>query len=164
MGFGTGLNALLTLIQAEKLKCKVIYTTIEQFPLAQAITGQLNYCDKLSRPDMQNIFHELHSCAWEKEIPVTPFFTIKKIKTSLTDYSPDEYFDIIYYDAFAPLAQPELWTKEIFEKLYPTGGMLVTYCSKSEVQRAMKAAGYSIEKLPGPPGKREMIRAHHSKV
>lgn len=156
MGFGTGLNALLTLTEAEKLQCRTSYTAVELYPLEKEITDQLNY------PDPANALQQLHACEWNKEIHITPFFSFKKIYTSLQEYPSHQLFDIIYYDAFAPNAQPELWTKEIFEKLYAMllpGGLLVTYCSKGDVQRAMKAAGFTIEKLPGPPGKREMVRA-----
>lgn len=151
MGFGTGLNALLTLQEAKKLQRKVIYTAIELYPLEKEIIDQLNYS-----------YPALHACEWEKEIQLTPFFSIEKIKASLFDFSISRPFNLIYYDAFAPSAQPELWTKAIFEKIYKMllpGGMLVTYCSKGDVQRAMKAAGLIVEKVPGPPGKREMIRA-----
>jgi tRNA U34 5-methylaminomethyl-2-thiouridine-forming methyltransferase MnmC len=167
MGFGTGLNALLTLTEAERLGCKVVYVTIEQFPLEQDIFTRLNYCAHSERPGLQNAFLQMHTCEWEKEISITPFFTIKKLKTSLAGFAATERYDLVYYDAFAPAAQPELWTKEIFEKLNQVlarGGLLVTYCSKGEVQRAMKAAGFTVEKIPGPPGKREMIRAHYSNV
>ena len=159
MGFGTGLNALLTLMEAERLQRKVFYTAIESNPLDADMTSQLNYCDQLNRPDLKNAFTILHTCNWDKDISISAFFTIKKLKTSLQEFSTNQIFDIIYYDAFAPNAQPELWTKEIFEKLYHMGGLLVTYCSKGEVQRAMKAAGFTVEKLPGAPGKREMVRA-----
>lgn len=167
MGFGTGLNALLTLIEAERLQCNVIYHSVELYPLEEDMINRLNYCDQLSRPDLKNAFLELHSAEWEKEKLITPFFTLRKSKTSLADYTASTSFHIIYYDAFAPNAQPELWTTEIFEQLYKMllpGGLLVTYCSKSEVRRAMKAAGFTVEKIPGPPGKREMVRGHHSKL
>jgi tRNA U34 5-methylaminomethyl-2-thiouridine-forming methyltransferase MnmC len=164
MGFGTGLNVLLTFAAAERLGCKVAYVTIEQFPLEEDIFTRLNYCDLLERPDLQPAFLQMHTCAWEKETSITPFFTIKKIKTDLAGFSTTQHFDLVYYDAFAPKAQPELWTKEVFEKLYAMGNLLVTYCSKGDVQRAMKAAGFTVDKLSGPPGKREMIRAHYSNV
>lgn len=163
MGFGTGLNALLTVLDAEKLQQKICYTAVEAYPLEKSFTDQLNYCEQLSRPDLQPVFNQLHSAPWEEEIILTPFFTLKKIHADLNNFSPDQIFHLIYYDAFAPNAQPELWTEEIFKKLYQTlvpGGILVTYCSKGDVQRAMKAAGFRVEKLPGPPGKREMVRAH----
>lgn len=156
MGFGTGLNALLTLMEAEKLQRRILYTAIEPFPLEEEIVHQLNYI-----PERKNTFLPLHSCEWEKEIAMSPFFTFKKCNTSLTAFSSPQNFDVIYYDAFAPNAQPELWTQEIFEKLYrmlAPAGLLVTYCSKGEVQRAMKSVGFKVEKLAGPPGKREMLR------
>jgi tRNA U34 5-methylaminomethyl-2-thiouridine-forming methyltransferase MnmC len=167
MGFGTGLNALLTLMEAEKLQRKIFYHAVELYPLEKDMIDQLNYCDQLQRPDLKNVFLELHSAEWEKEKLIAPFFTLRKSKTSLANYSSSTSFHIIYYDAFAPSAQPELWTKEIFEQLYKMllpGGLLVTYCSKSEVRHAMKAAGFTVEKIPGPPGKREMARGHHSNV
>jgi tRNA U34 5-methylaminomethyl-2-thiouridine-forming methyltransferase MnmC len=164
VGFGTGLNALLTLKEAEKLQRKVFYTAIESNPLDAEVISQLNYVDLLNSPGLKNAFSKMHSCGWENEIFISPFFLIQKIKTTLQDFSTSQHFNVVFYDAFAPNAQPELWTKEIFEKLFHMGNVLVTYCSKGEVQRAMKSAGYIIEKLTGPPGKREMIRAHHSNV
>lgn len=162
MGFGTGLNALLTLIDAEESKQPIHYYSVELFPLNNEEVKQLNYCDKLQRPGLQPLFEQLHSCEWEKDVAITNHFTFHKTNTDLINLSIDQHFNLIYYDAFAPGAQPELWTATVFEKLYKLllpGGILVTYCSKSDVQRAMKAAGFIIEKIPGPPGKREMIRA-----
>ncbi|HEX2630896.1 MAG TPA: tRNA (5-methylaminomethyl-2-thiouridine)(34)-methyltransferase MnmD [Chitinophagaceae bacterium] len=162
MGFGTGLNALLTLIDAEEKKQPVYYYSVELFPLNNEEVNQLNYCNELNRSALQPLFEQLHNCEWEKDIRITNHFTIHKTNTDLTHLSTPGRFNLIYYDAFAPGAQPELWTASVFEKLYNLllpGGILVTYCSKSDVQRAMKAAGFGIEKIPGPPGKREMIRA-----
>jgi tRNA U34 5-methylaminomethyl-2-thiouridine-forming methyltransferase MnmC len=162
MGFGTGLNALLTLIEADKVKQPVHYTVIELHPLDQSEIKSLNYCEQSRQSVYQASFEKLHSCEWEKDIVVNSSFTFHKTKADLLDFSTHQLFNLIYYDAFAPIAQPELWTKNIFEKLYglmSPGGTLVTYCSKGDVQRAMKAAGFKIEKLPGPIGKREMIRA-----
>ena len=169
MGFGTGLNALLSFIEAEKNHVKIHYTTVELFPLQENEITSLNYCEQLHRKDVEPIFYQLHQCEWEKDIPIAPYFTIHKVKTSLLKFktSPLEsletkLYDLIYYDAFAPAAQPELWTKEVFEKLFSMllpGGILVTYSSKGDVRRAMQAAGFTVEKIPGPPGKREMVRA-----
>ncbi|RYZ60273.1 MAG: SAM-dependent methyltransferase, partial [Chitinophagaceae bacterium] len=100
--------------------------------------------------------------AWNEAVQVNDFFTLQKLHTELAAFSPSRPYDLVYYDAFAPSAQPELWTKEVFEKLYGmmrTNGVLVTYCSKGDVRRALQAAGFSVEKVPGPPGKREMLRA-----
>ncbi|HYC40505.1 MAG TPA: tRNA (5-methylaminomethyl-2-thiouridine)(34)-methyltransferase MnmD [Chitinophagaceae bacterium] len=162
IGFGTGLNALLTLIESEKTGLEIHYTAIEPFPLGEDEVRQLNYCAQLGRPELQPVFDELHRCEWEKTHRMNPGFGFTKIKSTLQDYSATSRFDLVYYDAFAPSAQPELWTQEIFEKLYTwmsPGGILVTYCSKGSVRRAMQAAGFLVEKLPGPVGKREMVRA-----
>jgi tRNA U34 5-methylaminomethyl-2-thiouridine-forming methyltransferase MnmC len=165
MGLGTGLNALLTLIEAEKTNKKVYYTALELYPLELQGINQLNYCTQLDRKELQPVFEQMHHCEWEKDISIMPYFTLNKRNTDLIDFTTDLRFHLIYFDAFAPGAQPQLWTKEIFEKLYKllfTGGMLVTYCSKSDVRRNMLAAGFAVEKVQGPPGKREMLRAVRS--
>lgn len=162
MGFGTGLNALLTLIGMQKWNRKCYYETIELFPLEYKEVKSLNYCKQLARGDVQTLFERLHSCEWEKEITITPNFSFKKSKTNLLTFETSKPFHLIYFDAFDPNAQPELWTKEIFEKMFSIlnpGGILVTYSSKGIVRRALQAAGFSVEKLSGPPGKREIIRA-----
>jgi tRNA U34 5-methylaminomethyl-2-thiouridine-forming methyltransferase MnmC len=160
MGLGTGLNALLTLIEAEKISQPVHYTALELYPLEKQEIDSLNYCEQLDRKDLT--FELLHQCEWGREVHITSHFTLKKIQADLVNFSTPQSFNLVYFDAFAPTAQPELWTKEVFEKIYnmmQPGGILVTYCSKGDVRRAMQAAGLSIEKIPGPPGKREMVRA-----
>ncbi len=165
MGFGTGLNALLTLIEAEASKFTAHYTTVELFPLKPAEITSLNYCTQLQREDLQLLFEQLHLAEWEKDLAITSYLTIHKSLSNLIDFSPVESFkpcDLIFYDAFAPSVQPDLWTTSIFEKLYRLllpGGALLTYCSKADVRRSMQAGGFSIEKIPGPWGKREMVRA-----
>lgn len=162
MGFGTGLNALLTIIETKNLQCKVLYEAVEAFPLEESITQKLNYCEALAQELWQPVFESLHTSEWNKTQQITDLFSLKKIHAALADYTPTEPVNIIFYDAFAPAAQPELWTKEVFEKLLnilAPDGILVTYCSKGDVRRALLAAGFNVEKIPGPPGKREMIRA-----
>lgn len=165
MGFGTGLNALLTLIKAEAAKKLIHYTAIELYPLEAEHVTSLNYCQQLNRNDLAPIFENLHTLAWEEEIPVTSYFKLRKSKEDLLNFEspqPRQQFHLIFFDAFAPTAQPQLWTISVFEKLFALllpGGLLVTYCSKGEVRRAMQAAGFKVEKLAGPPGKREMVRA-----
>ena len=162
VGFGTGLNALLTIIEAEKLQKEIHYETVEPFPLGSSETRSLNYCKQLGREELQPVFEQLHSCKWEKKINITANFLFKKTRSNLLNFETSETFKLIYFDAFAPSTQPELWTNEIFEKMFAMlepGGILVTYCSKGDVRRAMQAAGFIVEKLPGPKGKREMIRA-----
>ena len=161
VGFGTGLNALLTLIEADKNMSRIYYTAIEPFPLNETEIKQLNYCQQLNQPHYQPLFEKMHQCGWEEMYEITNYFRLTKTKCTLLDFSTDNLFYIIYFDAFAPTAQPELWTKEVFEKLYSLlneDGILVTYCSKSIVRKAMQAAGFKVEKIPGPWGKREMLR------
>lgn len=160
MGFGTGLNAYLTLLKAKKIKTKVVYTTIETLPFSEKETGSFNYPELLNAP--VEVFQKLHKSDWNKYVSITENFRLQKIKDDLIAHSFKEHFDVIYYDAFAPRAQPELWTEEVFKKLFRMllpGGILVTYCSKGDVRRALMAAGFSVEKIPGPRGKREMVRA-----
>jgi tRNA U34 5-methylaminomethyl-2-thiouridine-forming methyltransferase MnmC len=164
MGLGTGLNALLTLLEAEKNQQLIHYTALELFPLEQEAIQSLNYCDQLNRKDLQPFFEQLHTCDWEKEISISPHFILKKSRTDLLNFNPldSQHWDLVYFDAFAPSAQPALWTQQVFEKLYnmlAPGGLLTTYCSKGDVRRAMQAARFKVEKIPGPPGKREMVRA-----
>jgi len=161
MGFGTGLNAFLTAIKAETKNIKIQYTAIEQFPITTTQADKLNYVEHLGHKE---IFEKIHSAPWDEEIIITNNFKLKKENTNLLNHSTSQQFSLIYYDAFAPSAQPELWTKEVFEKLYSMlspHGILVTYCSKGDVRRAMIAAGFNVKKLPGAPGKREMLRAAH---
>ena len=160
MGFGTGLNALLTAIWAEKNQVAFEYTSIELFPLSKEELNALNYAEILE--DEQHYFQKIHAAEWGVSNTISPFFKLLKQQTSLLDYIPVNTFDLIYFDAFAPKIQPELWTTEVFSKLYNllnSGGVLTTYCSKSDVRRSMVAAGFTVEKIPGPPHKREMVRA-----
>ena len=162
VGFGTGLNALLTLIEAGKHKNRIYYTAIEPYPLDQQTIDQLNYCEQLNKPNDKPLFEKMHLCDWKEMIEITHYFGLTKMKCDLADYTTQEQYFIIYFDAFAPNAQPALWTKEVFDKMYSMlepGGILVTYCSTGDVRRNMIAAGFAVEKLPGPLRKREMLRA-----
>lgn len=162
MGLGTGLNALLTMIEAEKLNLPVFYTALEAFPLDVATADSLNYCHLLNRNELKGDFIKLHECEWNKTVALSETVSLHKVNISLQNYEPSVKFDLVYYDAFAPAAQPELWTAEIFSKLFnlmAEGGVLVTYCSKGDVRRALQTAGFVVTKIPGPPGKREMLRA-----
>jgi tRNA U34 5-methylaminomethyl-2-thiouridine-forming methyltransferase MnmC len=167
IGFGTGLNALLTCLEAEKLNLKINYTSIEAFPLDNVLINELNYAELLSAKEkekshLQTIFNELHSCEWEKEISISKNFTLHKIKNTLQEIKFEKSFDLIYFDAFGPRVQPEMWTEELFSKIYNVtkpNGCLVTYCAKGEVKRTLKKVGFTVETLPGPPRKREMVRA-----
>ncbi len=166
MGFGTGLNALLTLIESEKLQQPVYYETVEAYPLTESEYQALNYCKQLKLEQYQPLFERLHAMDWEIETTITDFFTFKKSMHRLADHFSNRQFHIVYFDAFAPDAQPELWTTEIFTKIFSMlapGGILVTYCSKTVVRKAMMAAGFTVHKIPGPPHKREIVRAVKNK-
>lgn len=165
MGFGTGLNALLTYAESLIPKRSVYYESIEDFPLERSIFQQLNYCAQMERNDLSAAFSAMQEANWDIQTEISPQFHLHKRKGSLTTYQPGQLFHLVYFDAFAPTTQPELWTAEIFrmlhDMLYP-GGMLTTYCSKSIVRRAMMEAGFTVHKIPGPPRKREMVRATRS--
>ena len=162
MGFGTGLNALLTLAEAEKNQQKIYYETIEPYPLEKSTIELLNYCIQLQRPDLEPLFTLMHDCEWNTSVSVTPYFSFIKKQTNLAAFSTNQLFNIVFFDAFAPDIQPDLWTAAVFKKLYTameTNAVLTTYCSKSIVRKAMTEAGLKVEKIPGPPHKREMVRA-----
>jgi tRNA U34 5-methylaminomethyl-2-thiouridine-forming methyltransferase MnmC len=163
MGFGTGLNALVTIDQAVKYGLAIHYEAVEAFPLVELSPDEFNYSSMMETSDLAEFFRKFHNGPWNEWFSVSDFFSLKKSAIRLQDYPmPEAPFDLIYYDAFAPGAQPELWTVEIFRQLYDMTapeGILVTYCSKGDVRRAMIAAGWEVEKIPGPPGKREMLRA-----
>ncbi len=158
MGFGTGLNALLTWKLADHLGSVVHYTGLEAYPVEPAAQRLLNY-DTLVR---KQGFDLLHACSWEEQHQLSAFFSFTKHEGFLHRYQADSAYDLVYYDAFSPGAQPELWTVEIFERIsemMTAGAFLVTYSSKGSVRRALAAAGFSVEKHPGPKWKREVIRA-----
>ncbi len=159
MGFGTGLNALLTAIYSDQMDLRVKYHSIEAFPLTTDELSSLNYGSLLQQ---EEIFSLLHTTQWNTATTIQPKFELHKHLCKLDAFVTEEKFNLIYYDAFAPTAQPELWTVEVFEELYRllvSEGILVTYCSKGVVRRAMETAGFRVTKLQGPPGKREMVRA-----
>ena len=162
IGFGTGLNALLTYIEAEKNCLKIDYSAIELFPLEEVIYSKLNYTELIQFQNINKIFLQLHQSTWEQRILLSDHFSLKKMKISLKDYLPEkQYFDLIYFDAFGPDVQPDMWTLDIFRKMATCliqGGVMVTYSTKGIVKRNLKEAGFIIEKLPGPVGKREILR------
>lgn len=163
VGFGTGLNALLALQFALNEQIKISYTTLEPYPLEPGIVGQLNYPILLQDEVLKPFFQSLHSSEWDKAIPLDPYFLLHKIKTKLEDFEPEkEQYDVVFFDAFAPNKQAEMWTVAALEKVYlslVTDGVLVTYCAKGQFKRDLKAIGFEVQTLPGPPGKNEMVRA-----
>lgn len=164
IGFGTGLNAFLTLLEAEKTSKKIDYTTLEFYPLSTIDTEELNY-PELIDSSKKYIFEELHKTEWEKWSQVTLYFSLLKRKVDFSrpsDFYSEHKFDVIFFDAFAPEKQPEMWTQEIFDKIYSISSenaILTTYCAKGSVRRMLQAAGFLMERLPGPTGKREILRA-----
>ncbi len=161
IGFGTGLNAFLTLLEAEKKALQVQYHTFEPNPLPLHFIEKLNY-GALIAADKKDLFVQLHETAWDKPEPITTHFVLHKIKADCHKQAFPEETDLVYFDAFAPDKQPEMWNQALFDKLYAAmsaGGILTTYCAKGSVRRMMKEAGYTVERIPAPPGKREMLRA-----
>lgn len=161
IGFGTGLNALLTIEEAEKTQRKTHYTSLERYPLSMEIIQQLDY-PKLVQPQTAAFYLPLHQAPWNEWHEITSHFRLKKEECDFTQLTIKEQYDVIYYDAFAPEKQPEMWTQEIFNQMYEclaTNGILVTYCAKGVVRRMLQSAGFTVERLPGPPnGKREILR------
>lgn len=162
IGFGTGLNTILTFQYAENNNKEIHYSTIETNPLENEIIEKLNYVSELKQNVLKTPFQKIHQSDWEKESKISPNFTLIKINKKIQDFESNQKFDIIYYDAFGPTAQPEMWTKEIFKKLYSLlndNSFIVTYCAKGQVKRDLKSVGFEVIPLPGPPGKREMTLA-----
>ena len=161
IGFGTGLNAYVTLLEASKRNLEIQYTAIEAYPVSIKQATDLNYPAQLE-PDQEGFFLQLHQSDWEKKVSITDLFKLEKLQKNFEEIDFENQFDIIYFDAFAPDAQPELWNESMMEKMYRSlkaDGILTTYCAKGVVKRTMKKVGFHIEALPGPPGKREMTRA-----
>jgi tRNA U34 5-methylaminomethyl-2-thiouridine-forming methyltransferase MnmC len=141
---------------------KIVYHALERFPLPPVMVSKINYPQLLENPNAQSFFDLIHQARWDTPCAITPYFELLKMEQDLLTYQPDSLFDLIYFDAFGPDKQPELWSPQVFEKLgkaTQTGGILTTYSVKGTVKRALKSAGFAIEKIPGPPGKREIIRA-----
>lgn len=163
IGFGTGLNALLTVLEAKKQRRKINYVAVEPEPVEQEIIDNLNYASIIGGTEASGYFKKLHEAGWVYPAFLSDYFIISKIQARLEDITlRDEQFHIIYFDAFGPDVQAELWTETVFAQLYKClkpDGILVTYSCKGTVKRALKAAGFIIEKLPGPAGKREVLRA-----
>lgn len=164
IGFGTGLNAFLSLLEAEKTSRKIDFTSLEFYPIPLQEAEKLNYAE-LIEPSQKNNFRKLHSVEWDKWKQITQYFALQKRFTDFSNpvnFHPENKFDVIFFDAFAPEKQPEMWTQPIFDALFSfcvPDAVLTTYCAKGAVRRMLQAAGFSVERLPGPPGKREILRA-----
>ncbi len=161
LGFGTGLNAFLTAIEAERLNIKVNYESIEKYPLNSEITTSLNYADFFTE-EKSALFAKIHSCDWNQKEKISDNFNLLKIEGDIENYSPSNKYDIIYFDAFGPEKQPELWGPDIISKIAwscKEGGLFLTYSSRGELKRQLKACNFHVEHIQGPPGKREITRA-----
>ena len=159
VGLGTGLNALLAWQWADAQQRPVHYTALERYPLSWQEVSQLQYAHAAE-------LEQIHTAPWEVDVVLSPYFTIKKVECDATGYlqqqATTQQFDVVFFDAFAPEKQPELWSETIFQSLYQTmqaGGVLTTYCAKGCIRRLLQSIGFVMERLPGPPGgKREMLR------
>ena len=161
VGFGTGLNAWLTAIAALEDEVSIQYTTLEKFPIDRATIDQLNYTQDRSVRD-SGLFGAIHEADWNGQVDIHERFSVQKIYVDVFDFvSQQESFNIIFFDAFAPSKQPEMWSPEVLTKMYQcltNGGVLTTYCAQGQFKRDLKAVGFDTESLPGPPGKKEMTR------
>ena len=162
MGFGTGLNAFLTLLFSLKNKLKINYYSIETNPISLEVISALNYPDLIDNVEAKDLFNIIHSSPWDKDIVITPNFTLHKVHSNIQTYTlPQDLFDIVYFDAFAPSKQEEVWSVDVLTKIYDClkqKGTLTTYCAQGQFKRNLKSVGFTVEELPGPPGKKEMTR------
>jgi tRNA U34 5-methylaminomethyl-2-thiouridine-forming methyltransferase MnmC len=161
IGFGTGLNAFLTAIKASSGTRAVHYNTIENYPLPQELTASLNY-HSIMGEEFRELFEMIHSSPWNMEAKICNNFILNKIEGDVTSSIPAGEYDLIYFDAFGPDKQPEMWTMDVFERIAAStkeNGIFVTYSAKGEVKRNLKSCGFNVTLLPGPPGKRQIIRA-----
>lgn len=161
IGFGTGLNAWMSFLEAERAGYTLRYTGVEAYPLPMNVVELLNYPEVLGVGDQRALFLQLHQSE-NQWISLSDRFHVYKKIAFFQDINDQEAFDVIYYDAFAPTAQPELWEEAQLARMYAAlrpGGILTTYCAKGSFKRALRAVGFTLEGLPGPKGKREMTRA-----
>jgi tRNA U34 5-methylaminomethyl-2-thiouridine-forming methyltransferase MnmC len=162
IGFGTGLNAFITFLESIEKKQKIEYVGVEAYPVNAEEVLAMNYVEELEALEFHNIFEKMHKCEWDNKVEICDQFSLTKRKQFFDEIDDFETFDLIYFDAFGYRVQPELWSTEIFQKMYNSlkpNGVLVTYAARGVVKRSMIAVGFTVEKLAGPPGKREMFRA-----
>ncbi len=162
IGFGTGLNAFITFLEAEKRKLNINYVGVEAYPVKPEEVMLLNYVSELKAEDSAKIFKQMHLQSWENEHVISSNFKLTKQQKFFKDIADVSKYNLIYFDAFGATHQPELWTEAIFKIMYnalQNNGILVTYSAKGSVRRAMQSVGFTVERLQGPPGKREMLRA-----
>ena len=162
IGFGTGLNAIITFLEAKKHNLDIYYTGIEAYPVSMEEALEMNYLESLQAVNQQPIFEKMHQSPFAEKVVLSDNFKLEKRNIFFDQITDIEKFDLIYFDAFGYRVQPELWSTEIFQKMYTAlkkDGVLVTYAARGVVKRSMQEVGFTVEKLAGPPGKREMMRA-----
>ncbi len=165
IGFGTGLNAFITYLESKKSNQKIDYYGVEAYPISSEEIFQMNYVSELNVVSESEVFKLIHECEWEINNKISTLFSLTKRKQFIEQINDHDKFDLIYFDAFGYRVQPELWSTDIFRKMYKSlksKGTLVTYAAKGVVKRSLIEVGFKVEKLPGPPGKREMFRATKS--
>jgi tRNA U34 5-methylaminomethyl-2-thiouridine-forming methyltransferase MnmC len=159
IGFGTGLNCFITYLESEK---EIHYVGVEAYPVTAEEIDKMNFISVLKAENERAAFHKIHTVSWDEKHQISDRFFLEKRKQFFEDIKDENAFHLIYFDAFGARVQPQLWTEEIFLKMFNAlkeNGILVTYSAKGSVRRAMQAVGFTVERLPGPPGKREMLRA-----
>ena len=162
IGFGTGLNSFITYLEAKKSNQTIDYVGVEAYPVAVEEALQMNYLKELNANEEVTIFKNMHESIWEEKIAISDDFSLTKRQQLFQDINDEDAFNLIYFDAFGFRVQPELWSLEIFQKMYNAlkiNGVIVTYACRSSIKNAMVECGFKVEKLPGAPGKREMLRA-----
>ncbi len=160
MGFGSGLNALLTMAEAERLKQPVSYVCTELYPISPEVALSANYSALLGKSP--TMFKQIHEAPWGEMVVLSDYFSLTKLNNDLLTLSIPDGIDLVYFDAFDPVAQPDLWSIDVFKKIFSAmvpGGVLVTYSSKGIVKEALRGAGFVVQRLAGPPGKRHMVKA-----
>jgi tRNA U34 5-methylaminomethyl-2-thiouridine-forming methyltransferase MnmC len=167
IGFGTGLNAFITFLESKKRNQSIDYVGVEAYPISADEILSMNYVEELNAVEQSSIFDTMHQSNWEEKIILDDDFTLTKRKQFFEEINDENKFDLIYFDAFGYRVQPELWSTAIFEKMYKAlkpNGVLVTYAARGVVKRSMIEVGFTVEKLAGPPGKREMFRATKNQI
>lgn len=162
VGFGTGLNTFITYLEGKKLKLNIDYVGVEGYPITLEEFLALNYNAQLKVDKTEDVYKKIHQASWEIKQDISKTFKLTKQQKMFDKINAKNSFNLIYFDAFGARVQPELWTEHMFKNMYNAlkyKGVLVTYAAKGSVRRAMQAVGFTVERLPGPPGKREMLRA-----
>lgn len=162
MGFGTGLNCIISFLESKRRGLHIDYTGLEAYPLDKETVLELNHLQQLKAEKFENFYQKILEADWDKMMKIDNGFNLKKRTLMFEDFDEEQKYNLVYFDAFGARVQPELWTERIFKKMYlglKDDGILVTYSAKGSVRRALQSVGFVVERLPGPPGKREMLRA-----